>query len=272
MKKILLTLAGAIGLAASVNAQLPNGSVFPDFTRTDINGVTHTLYSDLNAGKTVIIDISATWCGPCWAYHMTGALDSMWAKHGPAGQPGVDASTTNDMVVYFVQGEPTSGMAELTLNTIGSGAVTTGGTHATFTQGNWVAGTHYYIIDDSTAQAAYNTSWNINYFPTVYMICRDHLVYELTQPTEAEAYAAAQAICPTYPPASGSSVDAKASGYTGSNYFVCNATPSVTFQNYSSSATITSATITIKDASGASVGTAPWTGSLAPYALSLIHI
>ncbi len=272
MKKILLSLVAAAGIASSANAQLASGTVFPDFTVTDINGMSHNLYSDLNSGKTVFIDISATWCGPCWSYHISGKLDSIWAKHGPAGEPGVDATTTNDAVVYFFQGEPTSGMAELTNNAIGSGAVTTGGTAATFTQGDWVAGTHYYIIDDSTAQGPRNTLWNINYFPTIYMICRDHIVTELTQPTEAEAYAAAQATCPSTPPASGSSVDAKTSAYGGNNYFVCNAAPSVTFQNYSTTSNITSATITVTDATGATVATVPWSGSLAPYAVQSVSI
>ena len=259
----------AIGLAASANAQLASGTIFPDFTVTDINGVSHTLYTDLAAGKTVFIDISATWCAPCWSYHTSGALDSVWAKHGPTGASGVDVYTTNDAIVYFFQGEPTSGMAELTLNTIGSGAVTTGGTHANFTQGNWVAGTHYYIVDDSTAQGPRNTLWHINYFPTVYMICRDHIVTELTQPTEPQAYAAAQATCPSYAPSA--TVDAKAVPYMGSDFFVCSATPSVTFQNYGAT-TITTATITVKDGLGTTVATQGWTGSLATYATANVAI
>lgn len=269
MKKILLTCAAAMSLGISAKAQLANGSVFPDFTVTDINGMPHNLYTDLNAGKTVIIDISATWCGPCWTYHVSGALDSMWAKHGPAGQPGVNATTTDDMVIYFFQGEPTSGMAQLTLNTIGSGAVTSGGTKATFTQGNWVAGTHYYIIDDSTAQGPRNTLWNIAYFPTVYMICRDHIVRELTQPTEAEAYAAAQEACPNYPPSA--TTDAKTAVYQSSDFFVCNANPTIRFQNYGTN-NITAATITVKDGTGATVATVPWSGSLAPYAVASVPV
>jgi hypothetical protein len=270
MKKILLTLAGAMSIAAAANAQLADGSVFPDFTRTDINGNVHHLYADLDAGKTVFIDVSATWCAPCWGYHTSGKLDSLWAKHGPTGQPGVDAATTNDVVVYFVQGETGSGLAELTNNTWGTGAQTTTFNHTNFTQGNWVAGSNYYIIDDSTAQGSYNTAWNITYFPTVYMICRDRLVYTLTQPTEAAAYAAAQATCPAYAPSS--TVDAKAAPYAGADYFVCNAAPSIKFQNYSTTTPITAATITVKDGAGATVATVPWSGSLAPYAVATVSI
>jgi hypothetical protein len=59
MKKTLLSLVLLFSGAAAF-AQLPNGSVAPDFTATDINGQTHTLSEYLAAGKTVIIDISAT--------------------------------------------------------------------------------------------------------------------------------------------------------------------------------------------------------------------
>jgi type IX secretion system substrate protein len=265
MKKLLLSFLVAFGAMSAANAQLPSGTVFPNFTTVDIHGNPVDLYTYLNAGKTVFIDISATWCHPCWLYHETHALDSLWAHHGPTGAPGVSATTTNDVVVIFVQGEPTSGLAELTNNVWGTGAVTSGGTYATFTQGDWTAQTSYIIIDDSTLQGPRNTTWNIAYFPTVYMICQDHIVTELTQPTESEAYAAVAATCPAYGPSS--TVDVKATAYTGQGYYFCNATPSVSFQNYSTN-TLTSATITVKDATGTVVHTQPWTGSLAPYAVT----
>ena len=273
MKKFLLTFVAALGLAATANAQLPEGSVFPDFTLYDINGNVHNLYTDLNSGKTVFIDISATWCPPCWAYHNTHALDSLYAKHGPTGLAGVYPSTTNDVVVLFVQGEATSHLAEL-YGDYSAGAIpftTTELPYAQVTQGNWVAGTLYPIIDDTTSSsatdgtAALDAAWHIAYFPTVYMICRDHLVHVMTQPTADEAYAATLGTCPTYAPSA--TVDVKATAYTGNDYFICNATPSVSFQNYSTN-TLTSATITVKDATGAVVTTQPWTGSLAPYAVT----
>ncbi len=44
----------------------PPGDTFPDFTETDILGNEHSLYEDyLDQGKTVVIDIFATWCPLC---------------------------------------------------------------------------------------------------------------------------------------------------------------------------------------------------------------
>lgn len=276
MKKVLLTLLIAAGFATASNAQLAEGSVFPDFTLTSITGQTINLYTLLNSGKTVFIDISATWCPPCWAYHISGALDTLYKQHGPTGWANVDATTTNDVVVLFVQGEATSHLAEL-YGDVAAGAILYAGTeipYAQVTQGNWVANTTYPIIDDTTSTdpivgtAALDAAWHIAYFPTVYMICRDHLVHVMNQPTAAVAYAASLATCPNYAPPA---VDAKATAYTGQDYYYCNATPSVSFQNYGTNP-ITTATITVTDQTGATVVTMPWTGSLATYAIATVPV
>lgn len=55
-----------------MNAQI--GSTAPDFNVTDINGNSHNLYEILDAGYIAIIDVSATWCGPCWTLHQSHTL------------------------------------------------------------------------------------------------------------------------------------------------------------------------------------------------------
>jgi len=289
MKKILFSFLAAISIAATANAQLTSGTLFPypggaTGELTAVNapyiGQQFNLDSISNAGYTIFLDVSATWCHPCWLYHEGGALDSIWAQHGPTGAPGVDASTTNDVFVIFVQGESTSHLDELygviPPATAGSASVET--PYSTCTQGNWVAGTPFPIIDDTTStDPTYGTNallglWHIAYFPTVYMICRNKLVTVLTQPTPAQAYAAVQASCPTTAPATGSGVDIAATPYTGSAFFVCSANPTVSFQNYSTTSSITSATVTVTDGSGSPVATYPWTGSLAPFNIQQVSI
>lgn len=260
MKKLLLTAAAAFSIGA-VQAQLPNGSLAPNWTLKDLNGNVHTLYDYLDQGKTVIIDVSAAWCGPCWSYHNTHALRDLYQQHGPTGMSGVNANTTNDVMVFFIEGEAQNTRAQL-YGTSGTGALTS--------QGDWVTGTPYPIIDTPGAtQTAFNTAWNIGYFPTVYMICRDRLVYEVGQLTAANLYTATQQGCPTYAPST--SVDAKAVPYSGKDYFVCSATPQVKFQNYSQSNSITSATINIKSGN-TTVATQNWTGNLAPYGVATVNI
>ena len=276
MKKILLTLIAGLGLTASANAQLRDGSVFPDFTLTDIYGVDHNLYTYLNSGKTVFICVGATWNAESWAYRNTHALDSIWAKHGPIGQSGVLPTSTDNAMVLFFQGDNTTHLAQLYGNTAGGAVIysTTEEPKATVTQGNWVSGIAYPIIDDTTSSVttAMTTAWGINAYPTVYMICRDHLVRTLIQPTEAQAYAAATAGCPNYAPAT-SGVDAKPVFYGGATkYFACNATPTLGIQNYSSSMSITAATVTVKDGAGTTLATIPYTGTLAPYAVGTVSV
>jgi len=154
MKKILFVIF-IFQFAFIANAQIADGSVAPDFTTTDINGNTHSLQSYLNAGKTVILNISATWCNPCWNYKQTGALSDIHHAFGPEG--------SDEVVLLYVEGDPSTGIAELN----GSGN----------TVGDWVSSTPFPIIDDANIASDYQ----ITFFPTVYRICPDGFVYEMGQ-------------------------------------------------------------------------------------------
>lgn len=156
MKKILLSI---FALAAmSSYAQLPNGSVAPNFTATDLNGNTHNLHSYLESGKHVYLNISATWCGPCWNYHNTHALADFYYAYGPVG--------SDEAVVLYVEGDGATPVSAL----YGQG---------NNTLGNWVEGTPYPIIDSS----AIASSYQITYFPTLFRICSSKTTNVLSQST-----------------------------------------------------------------------------------------
>jgi hypothetical protein len=190
MKRILLiTIVGILSFTYS-SAQLADGSIAPDWTLTDVNGTAHNLYSYLDGSYTVFLDFSAVWCGPCWGYHTSGALEDLYENHGPAGFPNVDANTTDDVMVFMIEGDA-SALACLQ----GTGCNT---------QGDWITGTNYPVFcTDGTVNNDNTTSlYSIGYWPTIYMICPDRTLTEagqdpnpyslVTSPTTACSPAATQ--------------------------------------------------------------------------------
>lgn len=173
MRKFLLfTLLASFSMLTM--AQLPNGSTAPDFTLTDLEGNEHNLYSYLDQGITVFIDFSAVWCGSCWIYHESGALEDLYEQYGPDG--------TGEVMVFFIEGD--QGTVEQ-LN---------GGNDS---QGDWVTGTQYPIIPTVDPNGNQVTAdYQIGYWPTLYKICPEGIVEEMMQPSTEAMYAAATA-CPS---------------------------------------------------------------------------
>ena len=163
MKRILLSamVMGMSLLVQKASAQLPDGSIAPNFTMTDLNGQSWTLYDLTAQGKTVFIDVSATWCSPCWGYHNEHALKNLYEQHGPNG------TKSQDVMVFFVEGDKGTTLGDLQ----GSGANT---------KGDWVTGTPYPIFNPTgTTADNFNNNYNITYFPTVYKICPDNKISEV---------------------------------------------------------------------------------------------
>ena len=69
MKQLLLTstLALASAMATGQANNYPNGSTVADFTVTDTDGNTHSLYSYTSAGQYVMLDFFFDTCPPCQA-------------------------------------------------------------------------------------------------------------------------------------------------------------------------------------------------------------
>ncbi len=161
--KYLVVLFLSLTLISNVGAQLPNGSLAPDFNLIDINGTQHHLHSYLNQGKTVILNFSEAWCTQCWNYHQTGALQDFYTLYGPDG--------TDEATVVFIETDPVLGIDDLN-----------GITAAT--AGDWVTGTPYGIIDDTAA----NNEFMPVLAPTIYGVYPDGTITLLGRLSTDELY------------------------------------------------------------------------------------
>ena len=65
MKK-LITVLFLSSLSFLAKAQLPDGSIAPDWTFSDINNQSHTLYNYLDSGYVVFLSFNATWVPSGW--------------------------------------------------------------------------------------------------------------------------------------------------------------------------------------------------------------
>lgn len=166
---IIILFIATLCSSSRLSAQLEDGSIAPDWTLTDINGTQWNLYTLLNQNKTVFLDFSAVWCGPCWSYHTSGNLEALYEEYGPDG--------TDEVMVFMIEADGFSTMDEL----YGISGVT---------QGDWVTGTPYPIVLTHIGEDSYGAvvDYNIGYFPTIYRVCPDRIIKEVGQAATATLY------------------------------------------------------------------------------------
>lgn len=146
---------------SGVSAQIVSGDkLSANIVATDINGKAVDIFADLDAGKTVVIDVFATWCGPCWSFHQSKYLEDLYKTYGPDG--------TNQIRVYGIEGDSRTPEGHLFQAVAATSTVPS-------SLGDWTEGVEYSIINDH----GFNTTLNIAYFPTLYVIRPDRTVMEM---------------------------------------------------------------------------------------------
>lgn len=250
MRKSLLFLS-FLASAGLAGAQVVEGFYATDFTVTPLNNgqVPFNLYTELNAGKPVILDVSATWCQPCWNYHNNGPLKNLYNQYGPNG--------TDELRVIFYEGDAQT--QDACFN--GPQGPCSNGTS---TQGDWLAGTPYPMANPSSPSAV-NNPYGVGAFPTLFLICPNRKVEKFSQSlSAAQIYQKAMA-CPV----ATQSIDVTNFAYKGDKVTCGDLDTKVTIQNLGTT-NLTSATVTVKK--GATVlGTQNWTGNLATYAVTDVN-
>ena len=155
---ILFFLSLNIGL----NGQLITGSQFTeDIIGTDvITNEEVNVQQWLSEGKIVIIDVFATWCGPCWGFHTSGVLEELYEEHGPEG--------SDKIRILGIEADSLTTLTDLYEDTF-------------LSFGNWTINQEtgenleYNIIDSYES----NAILNINYYPTLYIIYPDQEIIEV---------------------------------------------------------------------------------------------
>ncbi len=148
MKNTLLALCLFGLFSSSLRAQQ-----IPDFTLTDVNGQSHSLYADyLDQGKAVFISLFSTWNPFDPDFVESGIMDEFQATYGTHAQ------------VIAIETDPNATMEDL----LGTGQNNQSGY-------DFVTGHDYVIINDTTGSII--DLYGQSYYPWMIVVCPDGTAY-----------------------------------------------------------------------------------------------
>ncbi|HEX2616728.1 MAG TPA: T9SS type A sorting domain-containing protein, partial [Flavobacteriales bacterium] len=228
-------------LSLSTRAQaVGQYTISPNWTATDIQGNSHTLYDYLDQGYTVVLDFSTTWCPPCAAFHQAHTLNDLYTAYGPG-------TAADKVMVFLVECDSTTDMADLN----GTGDQSSI---------DWITGTDYPIIDDASIAPLYG----VYGYPMIYTICPTRMISALSYQASVSYMWSQCQVCDHHQV--DSSHDATLLGGQQEVTCIDPAAPLHTTLYNIGTAPLTSATIEAVEVYGGTVvSTGTWTGSLPTY-------
>jgi hypothetical protein len=235
MKKTITILSLCV-FAFSANAQWLGSYWSAD----DLNGNTHILENHINNNEAVLVDISAHWCSPCFSFHQSHAMAGLYHDFGPEG--------TNEVMVFLTDVDAGSSISILQG---GSGS-----------QGDWLTGTEYPVIGPNGQGAYVGAQYATTGVPTLFLHCGSVASEHTISYDWWTLYTSVKGSCPSAFTFSGA--DASLLKHDGVAGCPAGYSVEVELYNASSSTTLTSADIELRNPSGQLIATENWTGSLAP--------
>jgi len=241
MKKFLHSLILFCFVSTISFAQLDGSGIAPNFTLTDIDGTSHTLYDYLDQGKVVVLDFFATWCPPC--NNNADAVEEVYADHGPTGD--------NTIEMFLLESDDTTPLADL----------------QTYMTNHGVTCPSF----DNVAASGVKDTYGVVYYPTYYVVYSDRSYIQVSGISTTIKSVMVAAIAQN-PGLSATTYDARVFEFESPKGSYCQSsiTPIVTIQNYGTE-TMTSLIINSM-IDGNIEKTYNWTGSLDQYEIQKITL